>query len=377
MSLITLENGIWWPDIAHPYSGGGGVAPTSAGMTIDATDEKAAFLGRVKIAGNASSKTFSSAGAKIHFLTAAVTFATAGSTVRIGLQGFSTTSGPPKQPDGTWSTYKDMVQGTDTFTANAWNSITMGAGTATLSTGDQIAVVFDFTTRNGSDSLAVNAATDLRQNSQGVAQYTTAWALVAGLPVVMLEFDDGTFATIDGSFPYSSFSSGIGTYTDSSNPDEYGLLFQVPFRCAIDGARWLTYVAAAAASDATLTLYADPLGTPTSLASVNIYGEQADNFNGLARTLEVFSSVVLSPNTDYCLALKATSTGSVSLRMATIADAAYRAVFNGGTHIRAGSRNGSSGAFSETTTNIPLVDVRINKIDDGTGGGRASFSIGI
>ena len=117
MSLVTLENGIWWPNLAFPYSGGGGSAPAAGGMVIDATDEKAAFLGRVKIAGNVSSKTFSSAGAKIHFLAGAATWATAGSTIRIGLQGFSTTSGPPKQPDGSWivETIEDVMTNDDSI----------------------------------------------------------------------------------------------------------------------------------------------------------------------------------------------------------------------------------------------------------------------
>ena len=53
----------------------------------------------------------------------------------------------------------------------------------------------------------------------------------------------------------------------------------------------------------------------------------------------------------------------------TFADANYRKLIPGGTQMRRGERQNDTGAFSATTTSIPIAGVRISSLDDGTGSG--------
>ena len=65
----------------------------SAAMTIDAAVEAVHYTGQVFLEAGSGSKTISSAGGKIHWRTSGtVTFANAGTTIRIGLQDVSTSA---------------------------------------------------------------------------------------------------------------------------------------------------------------------------------------------------------------------------------------------------------------------------------------------
>lgn len=371
MSYITIPGGsLLFPQamIVQALRGNTadrGLDVAASAFTTDATDEKYAMMGRVHIDGRPSAaKTISSSGGKIHFRTGAVTWATSGTTLRIGIQDLDNTTGPNGTPDGTFDVYDDIVQGTDSLSANTWTTITMSSGTKSIAHGDLIAVVFDLTTRNGSDSVAYSALNQTQANHPLCRGYTTSWQNpINGLPLVVIEFDDGTLATILGSLPFITYT--LELFSDSTNPDERGLIFQVPFACQVEGCVLSPiYFGTGANSDCDITLYETPLGTPNALATKSILAENM-NTTESAFFLLFSSPAYLKSNTDYCLAIKATGASNVGLRVCTLPSAASRCFIDGGTNLRKGTRNNGSGAFSEDTTNLYVMGVLISAVDAG------------
>lgn len=342
---------------------------------IDATDEGIGLFGDVYINGEPTgTKTLSAAGGgKIHLMTgSSVTFANAGTNLRVGIQDWSTTSGPSVEPDGTFDVYADWVGGTDTLTANTWTTFTMESGTKSIAHGDRLMVVAYLTARGGADSINLARSTMSPGNAvPGVTHRTTAWAVAATqAPIMIIEFDDGTLASFMHSWPVTSTASEA--FSDATNPDERGLIFQVPVPCKVCGF-WFTNSRQNADADAQLDLYSTPLGTPASMLSgaITLLGEQnsntATNEAIVTYLLPSGSEVELSANTDYCVAIKATSTGSITLHSYVFNSANYRFVV--GNNLRKGHRDGGSGAFTETTTRILTMGVLISHFDDGAGGG--------
>lgn len=370
MSLVALQRGILLPDIArgglYSWNSSGNFA-IATNLTSDAVGEKLAFIGTLRIAGApSSSKTFSSSGAKIHWRTANVTWASAGTTFRVGTQGISTTTGPGLRPDGSWGVYTDLVQGTDSLSATTWTTTTMATGSTSYSHGDRIALVFEMTVRNGSDAVGVSALSNsgTYSNSCSVSRYLTSWIVQGNHPNVVIEFDDGTLAVLDE----GGFFSAVGqhAYQDSTNPDEYGLLFQVPFLCKVNALTAVVYSTATVSAnmDGTLSLYSDPTGTPTSMASGTILGENLGENSHQNFLMVPITEQTLVPGNTYCVALKATSTANLNLPYIDIGSANYASFFTLN-NMRQGTRNGSSGAFSETTTRVVGLGMQVSALASG------------
>ena len=373
MTLVPVRYGMWWPLGIQ----GGVIVGNPSVMVMDAAGEKAAFIGRLFLNSGASKTLSAAGGGSILFRTASITFANGSTTLDIGLQDVATGAGPPAQPDGTFDVKRTLTGGTDTLTANTYFTVSMtgGTGSKTLSHGDLFAVVFDMTARGGADSVQVRGGAVGQSGAAfggsmpTASQYLGSWAIHASHPNIIILFDDGTIGWIDFGMPVSAGAST--QWTNATSPDENGLLFQLPFDCSIDALGLMQAAWAAADGDGTLALYSDPLGTPSSLASVAILGEQMPvSLPGMFWGL-LASEVSLSKATNYCLALKATSTGNVGLGTVTLGNEAHRVYFPGGTTIAKASRNDGSGAFSAESPAISIyqMGVRISQIHDGAGSG--------
>lgn len=391
MSLVKAPGLIPFPPLilGNPRSSftgtTGGLGATAFG-TIDAAGEKLAYMGEVLWEDGASHTM--GASSKIHFVTGTVTFASASSTLRVGLQGVSTTTVTSLTPDGTWSVYREMLGTSSDFTSsddNIQKSITLStSGSKSVAHGELVAVVFDLIARAVSDSISlVGMTSDAYNTWPAVRNYTTSWQnfATAPIPLLMLEADDGAKGILAGSLYCKTFSTSTQctqsyAFTSSSSPDEYGLIFQVPFRCKVGGCIISMGTDAATAADATLRLYATPLGTPSSLVSKTLYGEQSiGGTDDRPRHYMFGSEVILEPNTDYCLALEATSTGNIDLGYIEFGDASHRACM-GLANCRRGTRTNGTGAFTETTTQYPLMALLITALDDGNGSGATQMNIG-
>lgn len=371
MTQVAIQPGFMYPEINYV----GIVQATLAVM--DAATEKHAHIGVLRINGKpAGAKTLSTG--NIQFRTGTCVFANGATTLDIGIQDVATGAGPIAQPDGTFDV-KTTLAGGAGITSAAWNTVTMNSGSKNMSDGDLIAVVWDMTARGGADSVIVATENNLYPNQSGGLPTTNsfvagAWQTSNALgasraPNVLITFDDGTLGWIEFSFPVTS--TGTESFQDSTNPDERGLIFQVPWDCKID-MLWVAGSAADANADFTLKLYSDPTGAPVLLASVAHLAEiQGSVGAGGWYGLRIGADVSLSKNTDYVVTMLATGTANVGIVTNTFANTANRVTVNNGLTLKKATRNNSTGAFTAESPAITryIMGVRICSFDDGTGNG--------
>jgi hypothetical protein len=351
-------------------------ASNLSNLTIDAATEKVAQCGRVYMLDRASgAKTLSAAGGgSISFRLSTTTFADGATTVEIGLQDLGTATGNPGRPDGTFDVSRVLTGGGGGLTTAAWNTVSMtgGSGTKTLSHGDPICVVFDMTARGGADSILVTVGLSNDDNTNApslfpfVSQFvSSAWAAVnTRRPNIVLTFDDGTLAIIDDSPAFSSIAV-TGGFSDTNNPDERGIIFQVPFDCKVDALWTHLQTVNATTSDFNLVLYSDPTGTPTPLATVTVLAETLGGLGDrLIGTWLLPSEIALTRNTNYCLATRASGTGTIFTTDLTLGDAAHRGFLLGGTSLLGGTRQNDTGAFATSTTVLRPMGVRISQVPE-------------
>lgn len=339
--------------------------------TMDATGEKLAFCGQIYIDGRpTSAKTLSSAGGKIYFRTGTVTFANGSTALDIGWQDIDATAGPAPRPDGTFDVKATLVPGVETISSNTWTTATMETGSKSITHGDFGCIVFDMTARAGSDSVILNTFAKMIPGNPCVNDFSgAAWNMSNGsiAPICVIEFDDGTLGTFFETLPLTSATTE--SYQDGTNPDERGLIFQVPWDCKVDGLFVGADTNFNGNPDWEVKLYEDPLGTPSALKTFTSDANY-QGFQGSGYEQHIISPVIsLTKNTDYCIAVKATTASSFRLRVGTLADANYRKFMPGGTTLNYATRNNGSGAFSPTTTKLPFMGVNIASFDDGTGTG--------
>lgn len=368
MALQEFPNKIglpFWPDVAFPFAS---VIGTNLTTTMDAAGESVAYIGRMNLStGPGTSKVISSSGGKIYFLATSVTFVNAGSTVRVGIQDVDATTG---LEDGTHDVYDDLVGGTDTIGNGTITTATMSTGTKTITHGDVVAIVIEMTARGGADVIRPN-----RYEPSGVAGFPyctndigSGPVKVTGYPMLCVEFDDGTVGTLGPGTLVSTIAAT--NFNSGSTPDEYALIFQVPFKCTVN--RLFGVIGDIdSGDDGELILYSAPLsGSPVVEQSVTPDPDLYGSAGSVATTITMaITEEELSINTDYAVAYRPTNTNARQIYRVTIPTAAARAMLMGGTNFREGTRSDNAGAFSEGTTTLPLLGVFLNKFDDGAGGG--------
>jgi hypothetical protein len=381
-SLVSVPGGLWFPQ-AHQWMGQyGGVTS----FALNATSKGLAYIGIVSIDGGpGTSKTISQAGGgKIYFATqASVVFANAGTTIDVGLQGVTQSNTASPIPDGTFTTKKTLTGGTDTISSTAWNGYAMGTGTKTLNHGDFVAICFIMTARGGSDSVTMRILEWGLLSGNGcvfpLSSSTTnagsTWSAFQDTPgACLIQFDDGTIGTIHADPMYSQpnlFSADGATseaFNSSSNPEERGMLFQLPWDCKIDA--FYFRATAAASGDMSLILYSDPLGTPVAQQTLTVPAKSWGDASTTAVNMRILASEYqLAKNTNYGLIVKATGSGNITQACWTLWDQTHRALWPGGTNLYKITRHGGSGAFTAEVTKVTYykMGIRISALPDAAG----------
>lgn len=379
MALTNLTGlGLFYPALPPSLSlvgaGGAQVVSFANSSALNAAARKLAFIGNIYLAAGSGSKTISSAGGSISLETGtAVTWATSGTTLQIGIQDVSSAAGPGIQPDGTFDVSGTRVQGTDSLAVSTWTTTSMGSGTKTITHGDAVAIVIEMTVRNGADSVTLSypVGSDSARYPAGIF-FTTSWPAANGsiIPNAIITFDDGTLGWIDCSYAGAALSSAT-FYSDVTNPDEYGVIFQVPWDCRID-AIYAGFYNGAANATCTLQVYSDPTGSPGVVSGTQItISNRNSNALNTARigTYLLPAPVALTRNTSYCVSVKATGSGNIGLDVITLGSATYRAAYSGGTTRSLATRNNGSGAFNSVTSQFVMMGVRMSAFNDTSGGG--------
>jgi hypothetical protein len=214
------------------------------------------------------------------------------------------------------------------------------------------------TARGGSDSVQVSAVSIVVANAgfPQVQHNTASWVRQSSIPIAIIEFDDGTLGMIEGSLPISVATAQ--SYASNSTPDEYGMIFQLPFESTAISI-WMIGRPTTNAANADLILYSDPLGTPVAEATITLDANNFQLTDGVRfGEWTLPTAFTLAANTDYAVTFRPTTTTAVNLTYFTLPDANYRK-FMAGTNVSRAHRTDNAGAFTSTTTSYPLIGVRL------------------
>lgn len=353
---------------------------------LNSTDDEVHQLGAVELEDPfGGSKTISAAGGgSISWnIGSSVVFADAGSTFRMGLQDVSTTTNPG-QGDGTFDVYKDMVGGTDTFTASSINDIVMGTGTKTLSQGDLVAVAAHAVSRAGSDSVRIDAISSFRGYTHNFPAFTTSasgasFLRVSATPSAVITFDDGTKGVLSFSTP-GVYNSGLQAFNVSTGTaDEYGNIVVTDAPQYLVGFAYSSYPSSTS-GDFEFVVYTDPLGTPAVFHSetVDLTVSAAGAFNSAEFKWAMDTPLKLPAGT-YAVTIRPTTANNMNVGYWDVSEAIHMDLY-GPAGCYAVRRLDNTGAFTDYnsgTAKTRRMEICMLTSGSNTDAGRASTHIGI
>jgi hypothetical protein len=287
------------------------------------------------------------------------------------------------RPSGTlWGTNTNASVVVDNADDNVWKTAALTAA-ASLNVGDEYAIV-----------VVVASGTPNMQFAAPPGNLTT-YASLAHYPMTLQDTGGGTWASSGAGFewvvefatagvqPLTGLNptSGAGTitaYNSGTNPDERALRFQAPLQWQVAGLRVAMFNIAAGA-DFTYSIW-DASGDTDAeaLAQASIDGDFA-----LSTTQDGYvdlwfdAPVTLDQAAIYRAGVRADTANNIGLAEfsnSVVADALL-AIPGVSAQMYLSTREwtaGTAGAWTDTTTTLPLIHLIIKRIEDGVGAGGAS-----
>lgn len=328
-----------------PFPPGIGTSvPAFTNMTTDASGEKWAVVMQAPKTGSIR---------KIHVRTGGVVTPT---DVDFRLETVDLTNG---QPTGTlFGANTNVTVASASIVSNTW--IASGALTAdaVVTKGDLLAVVIAPTGTPNIVWVSLNNH-DPHQYYPYTRLFTASWqAISSDTPIVALEYSDGSFAFTPHTAPISTINTrALNTGT---TPDEGALKFTTTGSVRVVGA----WTGMDTDGNYDLVLY-DTDGT-TVLTSISVDKDLRRTFHGPHHLLFP-TPVTLAANSTYYLSVKPTTATTTNLVTYTVNATGLLTAMNGVTWHYATRTD--AGAWSATTTEVPLLGLIVDGIDDGTGSG--------
>ena len=268
------------------------------------------------------------------------------------------TVGADGNPSGTlWAANTNIATGA--LTTDTWALFALTAS-ATIAKGDFFAFVIQY---NAGTSLQVGqlgTSSNTTQMSSAYYRVTNTGTPTKSVPNHFLNAVLGsgatTFYNLPGMMPITAetdpdFNSGSATF-------RYGIRFKVPFKTRFRG---VSFVAGNATGDFTVALYDD---AGTLQGSLAVDGDTPRD----GAPFLIDEDIELAKDTWYRATIEATSVTNVELQYITLPSADYISGTPWGANCHLTSWDGA--AWDDTnTTFLPLMQIAIDQIDDGTGTG--------
>ncbi len=337
------------------------------------------LIGHVWFPAQSGSKTISSAGGVIYSDTSAtITFANAGTNLRVGIQDVDAGG----LQDGTFDVFADLVGGGGALTANSCIATPMTNGSKTIGFMDLVAVGMTMTTRAGADFISwriTSGSTFTNGRPYGIAQTGGRTSLT---PQFMIKFDDGTFGWVLNCPLLYGMHAGAATnlsFAQNSSPDEYGAALKVPVRTQICGYA-LPLGAVASADPIELRVFTDPFGTPAAVATYVPDSDQGE-ISGTSRlfTVPISGLLELEADTWYGFTVRPTSNNPINWTYINsgagfdVLKAGQPFVDSAGVaSLQMIARTDNAGAFAQTQAyHTPNITLHVCGTDTGGGGARS------
>lgn len=346
MTLVTLSRPIAWPGICGSYDNGmfitNTASLTSAGhyvaYVMAAQQDMVVSHVGIRFSNNAGSPT------------STITIETVDATTGL--------------PTGTlWSTNTTVTTGTITANTYVLSALT---ASATITKGQVFCVKVALASgTNQSISCLSGQSTFARFNNLPYVVNNTGTPTVGVWQNFIATLSLGSSATtlyqLEACMPVTSAADNNFNNTSSA---KRGLLFTPPMKCRAIGARWISLTGA---GNFNLVL-CDNSGAELSSSSTAYDGDYSAKSNNGAYIHGYFdNTVTLTAGTPYRLLLEPSSATNINLSTITLASANYRGGTAAGT---AAQYTAFTGSYDDSqTTVIPVMDLLIDQIDDGTGSG--------
>lgn len=344
--LVEVPGGLWLPE---PFPSGSSYPSVDNVVLLDASGEKYALIFRAPKTGTLD---------RFEVRLGAVTQAPA-SGLKFSFQTVDLTTGHPDE------VVDENATVTAGLTAQAWVNPGSFSSGRSVTRGDLVAAVVEFAAWAAGDSLQLSAwygAGDVAPVHTTYADHKTvgAWAKNTSPPPFALRYTDGSYAVIPGVHPASAVNA-IG-FTSSSTPDERGMRFTLPFAARLRGVLFRLENAASASVD--VVLYQDS----TVLETIALDTDTMYSVGAARPAMALFDSL-LSANTLYRVVVKPGAT-SLAIFDFEVAAAAIMDAFGGGQNFHYTQRT-DGGAWTDTTTKRPWMNLWLSQVHDGAGAGGA------
>jgi hypothetical protein len=323
---------------------------------LDETTTKHAFILQAPKTGNIR---------KVGFTTGSVT-----TGVSLGVRIETVNSSG--NPSGTlWGTNTNASQTINDTDDNTW-FLTQLTADAAVNKGDTFAVVFDNPSGAGELTLWwwIRLYGGLHVPAGKFFQSSVWGSEFEVQPAIMLEYSDSSRPIVQGTAPVADLT--FYGFDSGTTPDERGIIFTMPFRCRARGA-WMVGLPNAGGTYR-LRLY-DTDGSATLAQTASLDGDvktHASNFR--SAYVEFASSVELQAGSTYRLTLLPETTGNdVGLLAVVVDQAAHLDAWPGGQAIHHTHRT-NAGAWTQVTTERPVMGLVLDQVDDGAGGGSGWFA---
>jgi len=349
MALVTLSNPIFWPGLAAAVQAN---PSTGTDATLDAAGEYVgyAFIARENMV---ISHVMFRAGTVAGSPTATVSIeALDASGLPTGSAGFGSTNGT-----------------TATISSNTTVLTALG-GSATISKGTAFCVKITYASgtsiiTQSLASLVFPCYTTMPYRITNVTG-SAVRTVISNAPIMALGSSSTAFYNVLGMLP-GTYATGAFNNTNSA---KRGLRFVPPMPCRAVGIRWLN---GANAGDYNAVLYNDA-GTELSSSSTAFDGDNHLSSNNAAMIVYFDNAVTLAAGTAYRIAIEPTTATNANVSTLTLPSSDYYGATPAGTAATYASF--ATATWTDSTTQIPLMDVILDQLDDGVSSGGAVGVIG-
>ena len=296
--------------------------------------------------------------------------ATGSPTITVGIETIDTTTGLPSGSAGFGSTNAT----TGTITSNTYVLTALG-GSATISKGTVFAVKIALASGTSQIISMINAMNPALTSNLPYVVTNTGTPTKGIYPVnsgmIALGSSSTTFYQVPGTIPATTVTAA-GAFNNSTAGAKRGMLFTLPMNCRIVGMRWY---GAGTAGDYTVTVF-DNAGNELSSSATAFDGDAWSGTGASTMTVYFDNPVTLTAGTPYRVAVEPTTTTNVNVGTLQFPSVNYRSASPAGTTASYTTFTTAGGWVDSATDTIPLMDIIIDQVDDGSGTGSGGRIIG-
>jgi hypothetical protein len=351
MTLVTLPSPIHWPGILGQVSGGPSLGTVA---TIDAAGEYVSYIICAKEDMTISHVSFRAG------------TATGSPNVVVSIEGVDASG----LPDGA-ATYGGSASAATLVSSNTNPVIALG-GSATVTKGQVFCVKIAY---SSGTSLIIQNLGSVASLFNNVLPYQvlntgTPTKGLIGMALLALGSSSSTFYNVPGFINISGYSAGAFNNTNSA---KRGLKFTIPMNCRAIGVRWYN---SNSSGNFNAVLY-DNAGTPAEFGSTSTAfdGDHNATTANAAGIVYFDTAATLVAGTTYRLVIEPSSATNVNVSVFTIPTDQISAT-PASSYSVATYTTFATATWTDSTTQLPLMDLIIDQLDDGSGTGGVVGVIG-